>query len=249
MNNKVSFKFVEDSFNNENIAFCYEKAISNVGLWDSEKTILLHYFNSTDRILIAGCGAGRVPFGLHNIGFQSLYGIDISKLMIQKALYFSQAHSVDMSFCVGNIINMPYDNSFFQGVFMPYNVLMHIPSYHNRLKSLLEIKRILLPDSYFIFTTHNDRNASPKWLNYWNEEKRKWDNGLNDNRLFEYGDKIVVDKGSNIFMHFPTNDEVMQLIKDADFNLVETKLRSEICNEPESVLNFSLDCRFWVIQS
>ena len=251
MNNRfnIAFEFIENSFSNEVTILHYENAITRVGLWDSEKTILLHYFNLSDKILIAGCGAGRVPFGLHTIGFQSLYGVDISKLMIQKALYYSKTHNIDMSFCVGNIVNMPYDNSFFNGVFMPYNVLMHIPSYSNRLKSLLEVKRILLPNSYFIFTTHNDRNASLEWLNYWNEEKIKWDNGLYDSRLFEYGDRIVADKGSSIFMHFPTNDEVVQLIKDADFNLVETKLRSEICNEPENVSNFSLDCRFWVVQN
>jgi ubiquinone/menaquinone biosynthesis C-methylase UbiE len=244
---KISFEFVKNSFNNNVIVSNYYKAIDEIGLWCSEGLVLKKYFNPNNKILVIGCGAGRVPFGLYDMGYRGIYGLDISESMIHKAIETKRNKNFVIDFQIGNALFLPYNSSIFDGVFMPYNVLMHIPSITNRLLALSEIKRVLVKNSFFIFTTHNDRNSSPQWKEYWDTENEKWLKGLQDDRLFELGDRIVSDKGSEIFMHFPTNEEVIKTINESGFSIVETKLRSEICDEPKNVLDFSLDCRFWVI--
>lgn len=65
---------------------------------------------------------------------------------------------------------------------------MTIPKYENRLRAVKDIYRILKSDVKFIFTTHDINNT--KFLDYWKTEKEKLEKGIQDNRLYEYGDMI-----------------------------------------------------------
>ena len=46
----------------------YSSAVSEIGLWTSEKIIFSKYINQSDRILDIGCGAGRTTFALYALG-------------------------------------------------------------------------------------------------------------------------------------------------------------------------------------
>ena len=49
-------------------------------------------------------------------------------------------------------------------------------------------------------------------------------------------------------MHVPTVAEIESLLEKVGFRLETSVMRSDLCEEPEEVLKFSDDCRFWVVQ-
>ena len=68
--------------------------------------------------------------------------------------------------------------------------------------------------------------------------------------LLEYGDLIFSkpdDYGDAVsFVHVPVSGEVEEYLKTSGFDLIYTELRSKICEENQAVLDFSVDCKFWV---
>jgi SAM-dependent methyltransferase len=124
---------------------------------------------------------------------------------------------------------------------------MQIPGRKNRIKVLKEIKRILKPKGYFLFTTH-DRDGSKEYESFWQEEKRKWSLHLEDKSLHEFGDRIIKMEERDIFIHLPTREEVISSLQEVGFGLIEGILRSELCEESEEVKKFSPDCMFWLVQ-
>jgi len=52
----------------------------------------------------------------------------------------------------------------------------------------------------------------------------------------------------DIFLHFPTREEVFSSLEEAGFILIEGVLRSELCEESEEVKKFSTDCVLWLAQ-
>jgi hypothetical protein len=51
-----------------------------------------------------------------------------------------------------------------------------------------------------------------------------------------------------IFLHFPTREEVISSLKEAGLVLIEVLLRSALCEESEEVKKFSTDCLFWLVE-
>jgi ubiquinone/menaquinone biosynthesis C-methylase UbiE len=245
-NNLVDFEFVANSFSDRNIVSVYSNAALKVGLWGSEKIIFSKYFENSDDILVVGCGAGRVPIGIYKMGITSVEGLDITQAMIDSAREIVTQLGYNIPFSVGNAIALPFDESRFSGVILPYNVLMHIPGANNRIKALEQIYRVLIQNGYLIFTTHNDRYSNEIYHTFWEEEKKRWNTSTQDVRLVEYGDRFVEDKNSVIYMHFSTHEEVTESLKSVGFSVVDSFMRSALCNESEIVKNFSDDCRFWI---
>lgn len=125
---------------------------------------------------------------------------------------------------------------------------MTIPKYENRLRAVKDIYRILKSDVKFIFTTHDINNT--KFLDYWKTEKEKLEKGIQDNRLYEYGDMIFLKQteyGDAVcFVHIPSAGEIEKYLDATGFDLVYKTNRSSICTEKESVKNISDDCIFWI---
>lgn len=164
------------SFSSENEVKHYMSLTENIGLWESEKKKFTQYLKLTDRILDLGCGTGRATFGLYNLGYKNIMGTDFSNNMIKSANDLSAIKNIPIKFIVADATRLQIKDSF-NVVIFSFNGLMMIPKESMRLKAMLEIEKILEPNGYFIFTTH-DRNAcKEKYFNFWNEEKLRW---LND---------------------------------------------------------------------
>lgn len=82
---KVDKDFIKESFTAEKTVSDYAKAVSEVGLWESEKMMIEKYFNPESRILDIGCGAGRTTIGLYRLGYHLVEGLDLSEAMIVQA--------------------------------------------------------------------------------------------------------------------------------------------------------------------
>jgi len=244
---KVDTEFIRKSFTTEKTVSDYAKAVTEIGLWESEKIMIKKYFNPESRILDIGCGAGRTTIGLYELGYHLIEGLDLSEAMIVQAKRISKELNYDITFSVGDAAFLDYDDETFEAALFSFNGIMQIPGRENRIKVLKEIKRILKPKGYFLFSTH-DRDDSKEYKSFWKEEKRRWALHLQDGSLHEFGDKIIKNEERDVFLHFPTREEVISSLEEAGFVLIEGILRSELCEESEEVKKYSTDCVFWVVQ-
>ena len=225
---KVDTEFVRKSFTTEKTVSDYAKAVREIGFWESEKIMIEKYFNPESRILDIGCGAGRTTIGLYELGYHLIEGLDLSEAMIVQARRISKELKYDITFGVGDAACLGYNDETFKAALFSFNGIMQIPGRENRIKVLKEIKRILKPEGFFLFTTH-DRDSSKEYESFWKEEKRKWALHIQDKCLHEFGDKVIKMEERDTFLHFPTREEVISSLEETGFRLIEGILRSELC--------------------
>ncbi len=245
--NKIDTSYMIDSFNR--VSTSYEEATLNVGLWNSEEDLVKKYTSSNnDKILDMGCGVGRVSFALESMGYTNLTGIDFSPQMINRAKKLKKS---TINFYVGDCTCIEEEENTFDFAIFSFNGLMQIPERKNRLKALKELKRVLKPNAYLVFTSHDRDNGNKKYLELWREEKLEWDNNLHDHRLHDFGDVITYDEVDEVeyFIHIPSYSEVVKLIEESGFELVDSFIRSSRYRENKEVYDFSDNCRFWIVKS
>jgi|ERR1043165_6344677 SAM-dependent methyltransferase len=234
----------------------YQSGIENykyltllVGLWESEKYVFNKYLDKSFQILDIGCGTGRTTFGLYKIGYTNIIGVDLTPEMINAAKEINRNFSPRLKFLIGDATNLSFENERFDAAIFSFNGLMSIPQPENRLKAFKEINRVLRPDGIFIFTTH-DRESDEKYLQFWIDEKKKWDEGKQRSDLYQFGDLITTSKNEKgeIFIHIPDQQEVLDLLDKSCFKVIETFYRLDKFEEPEKVKEKSAECRFWIVE-
>ena len=242
---KVDMEFVQGSWESPSALAVYEEAGLKAILLDAERLLCLKYFSFEDCILDIGCGAGRTTFGLYRLGYENIRGVDLSSGMIDRALALADVHGYPITFERGNAVSLGYANDRFDGALFFAQALMCIPGYNQRLNALKQVRRILRPGGHFIFTTH-ERHSSARWAEFWEEEEARWNEGRQDPRFFDFGDRIVELFGVSTFVHIPTRGDVIKMVQEAGLELVENLMRSEIETEtdPESYV----DSRMWVVR-
>jgi len=228
----------------------YVSFVDKIGLWQSEKIVYAKYLNIHDKILDIGCGAGRTTFGLYDMDYHNITGMDLSDKMIAAAKKIAQDKGVEISFIAENACALPFDDNIFNAAIFSANGIMTIPTKEMRQKAFNEIYRVLKPGGIFIFTTHDI--DTPQYIDKWSEEKIRWANGEQDKRLLEYGDLIFsapdANDGSVNFVHIPSCDEVETYLKESGYHLICSELRTNICEEKPEVLEVGAECRFWVVK-
>jgi len=180
----------------------YVEFTTQVGLWESEKYVFEKYLKKTDHILDLGCGTGRTTFPLATLGYDNIIGVDLTPAMIDKAKELNNHFSVDIQFQVGDATSLDFPDAHFDSLIFSFNGLMSIPKIENRYKVVSEINRVLKPSSIFIFTTH-DRDKEEQFLQFWKDERTRWENGKQNTVLYEFGDLITHSKNESreIFIH------------------------------------------------
>ena len=234
---------VKSYFENLNVVADYAKAVDEVKLWRSEEIVFSKFLAQENSILELGCGAGRIGINLVRNGYTNVKITDFSENMVTVAKMIIERDNLSMSAEVCDATQIPYQDNSFDAVIFGFNGLMQIPHKHRRISALKHIKRILKDGGVFIFTTH-DRDVSAH-KDYWQSEKKQWDNGVQDPRLDEYGDIYYKGDHGNIFIHSPSKDEIIQSLSEVGLELIFSERRSTIANEPTCVSDFSDDCIFW----
>ena len=64
----VDQSFVRESWEDPDHARDYIDAVTTVGLWESERTLMDRYVPRNGAVLDIGCGAGRTTVGLYEAG-------------------------------------------------------------------------------------------------------------------------------------------------------------------------------------
>lgn len=243
---KMALADIQKAYENPVTVEAYTKAVLEVGLWKSERKLIEQYFDKAGNILDLGCGAGRTTFGMFDLGYLNVTGLDLSQLMIRKAEEINKARKTSITFVQGNAMATNLPDQHFDGVQFSFNGLMQVPGKKNRKRVFLEVKRTLKSGGYFIFSTY-DRN-SPEHERLWQFQAEIWQNGEQDQRLYELGDVIIKRDGKDLFLHIPTRKEIMTMIHETGFSLVETIKRKELANEDPCVKKFASECVFWVVK-
>lgn len=127
-----------------------------VGLWSGERILIEKFFTKTDgKILILGCGGGRTVIPLIQMGYQ-VTALDFSPKMIEITEAKLKKFNLSARTIVGDAANLGLlADQEFDYVFFPFNGLDCLYPLEQRTKCLLEIRRVLKTNGFFIYSTHN----------------------------------------------------------------------------------------------
>jgi SAM-dependent methyltransferase len=93
---KVNSDVVRDSFNDINVVIHYTRAAHQLGLWASERLLIERWFPDRKAPLLeVGCGAGRVSFGLWNLGYRELTAVDFAEELLDQARSLAGLRLID----------------------------------------------------------------------------------------------------------------------------------------------------------
>lgn len=246
--NKPEIEDVKKEFSIDSTVEKYSKAVYEIGLWKSEEIVFDKYVSKDSKILDIGCGGGRTTFNLYKKNWKNIKGIDLSQKLIEAAQKSAKNDGYNIIFEQGDATCLKEENSIYDLVLFSFNGLFCIPNITNRQKVLNEAFRVLKKGGIFIFTSHDRDLKSESLKPFWEKYNKEWDEGKFDNRIIDYGDIFPISEGREIYIHIPSPHEVKEMIKEAGFTLIETIMRSEICEESEVVKEFSVNCRFWIIK-
>lgn len=223
----------------------YAHAANRVGLWESEEVVCRRAFKPDLPLLELGCGAGRIGIGLWELGYEQIVAVDFARAMVQQAQEINRMLGYGVDFRVGDATKLHFEDEAFAGVIFGFNGLMQIPQRANRQRAIAEAWRVLQPDCYFVFTTHD--RANPKNRDYWLRERVRWEEGSQQKELDEFGDIYrLTEFGCSMYIHSPERTEIKEDLVSAGFVVEAEMPRSSIAVEPQRVQDFSDECRFWI---
>ncbi len=217
----------------------YRAALERMGLWRSEELLIRNLFDPEERILDLACGAGRVAFGLWDLGYRHVEGLDIAPELIEVARRHAEETGRGVKFRVGDATGLPYADDSFNGVLAAFGGLMQIPGRVRRRKALSEIRRVTAPGGRLLFTTH-DREMD-EYREFWEREA-----GRPPRPGLEFGDVYEEGPHGMVFVHVPDQTEVEEDLAAAGWSEVNTFLREEVAEEDDVVEELTDPCRFWV---
>jgi SAM-dependent methyltransferase len=235
---------VKTFYTQDGVVIHYATAVSRVGLWKSESMLFSRLFDRDHHLLELGCGAGRIAFGLHELGFHKVTAIDYAPEMIQVARAIAEDRNVSMDFQVGDATSLAFEDESFDGAIFGFNGMMQIPGEQRRQQALTEIMRVLRPGSLFFFTTHDRDN--PKFRKHWAQDQMAWVTGTQREEYEEPGDRIGATDWGELYIHVPTRSEVETALRATGFLLVSCQHRASVANEPQYVRDFSDECLIWI---
>lgn len=247
---KISSATVRADFNDPVAVVHYARAAHSLGLWHSERLLIERFFSDkTARLLEAGCGAGRVTLGLWALGYHQLVAFDFAEELVEQARYLMEErgaaiaiHHADATLPIQ--CHLLGDTGFDGALFM-FNGLMQIPGRENRRAALANLATACRPGAPLMFTTH-DRDYTRVERASWKLETLRWENGQQDSRLVEFGDRYFADDVGRTFMHLPNRAEILADLAATGWTHAYDVMRSELCRESSAVQDFSDECRFWV---
>ena len=234
-------------FDSESVVDHYAQAAARLGLWESEEKIFTRVFAQTDSLLELGCGAGRIAFGLHELGYQNIMATDYSAEMIKRARHLSTLLECNMPLRVCDATDLEFEDNVFDGAIFGFNGLMQIPQAAQREQALSEIFRVIRPGGWFVFTSH-DRDRSPH-RSFWIQEEQRWQQAEQSSELDDFGDRTETTADGAHYMHVPSMQEMDAVLERVGFRVEATVMRSQLAHESSEVDDFSDDCRFWVVQT
>ena len=250
---KITPATVRADFNDPTAVAHYTRAAHFLGLWESERIMIQRLFTDPDAPLLeAGCGAGRVTLGLHQLGYRSITAFDFATELVDQArsLLAERAPAANIRILHADATRLSQTPalripSAHAGALFMFNGLMQIPARENRRAALRELRAHCRAGAPLLFTTHDREHCTPAERILWRMEADRWAANRQDPRLVEFGDRYFEDETGRTFMHLPTRAEILADLSATGWTHTHDALRSDIAREPRPVRDFSDECRFW----
>lgn len=174
------------------------------------------------RILDAGCGTGKDCIYLASHGYE-VYGIDLSRGMLEKALEKSKGGNLKLDLCIGDMRSLNFQNNYFDGVWTTAAII-HLPL-EEKQKAIREFNRVLKPEgilhiwvqnllgvkhlirltqSYLSYLFYSDTNIIKKIGSF--KGRIKMGYAFLDNRHFFY----------------PTRKSMLKILREESLSVLET---------------------------
>ena len=126
------------------------KEYSKKYLRDGERYVIEKYMLPNSLILDVGCGAGRTTYYISEHGCRVI-GVDIAAPLIEQA----RKSFPDINFRVMDVRKLDFQDSSFDTVFFSFNGIDNLASLSERKGAMEEMKRVLKPGGFFIYSSHN----------------------------------------------------------------------------------------------
>lgn len=200
----------------------YSEFSDRFGLFETERHVFEQYVSKNAEILDVGCGTGRTSFALFDLGYENLSACDISPHMIAEARQRATQKNYPIDFSTEDARKFGHADASFDIVFFSYNGVMTVPGFKARLKVFTEARRILRPGGKFIFSTYR-RDMHKKHEPFWAAEAKRWEMGLQNPALHEFGDiiKTTQIESDSVFVHFPDQQEIDRYLTNSGFRSSE----------------------------
>lgn len=247
---KITSDTVRGDFNDPIAVVHYARAAHSLGLWKSERLLIERFFSDTTaRLLEAGCGAGRVTLGLWELGYRNLTAFDFAEELVDQARALAEERAAAIPIHHADATTLIQSNPLgyfrFEGALFMFNGLMQIPGRANRRAALENLAGVCRAGAPLLFTTH-DRDHSRVERASWKLEALRWEQGKQDPRLVEFGDRYFEDDVGRTFMHLPDRAEILEDLAATGWTHDYDAMRRDLARESRAVVDFSDECRFWV---
>lgn len=136
----------------EIVAF-YATAAAEVGLWRSEERLLPSLFAPEAVLLNVGAGAGRVSFGLWELGYHQVLGVDFARPMVEEARLLASKLEYATPFRVGDVSRLGFDAGAFDGVIWTAAGIADLAGPEARATAMKELRRVAKSGGLALITT------------------------------------------------------------------------------------------------
>ncbi|MFB6295123.1 MAG: class I SAM-dependent methyltransferase, partial [Candidatus Nanohaloarchaea archaeon] len=195
------------------------------------------------RVLDLGCGTGRTTIPLKEEGYE-VVGIDITPEMIEHAKDIASEKGLDIDYRVGDATDLGFKDGEFECALFSNQGWTQIPGRENRREALEEVYRVLEPGGVFIFTTHvrQWRGYTRFWIKQWIKLHLLKPLGFQADEE-EFGDRFFETSNTDIsypkkqYIHIPKVENVIEMVEDVGFELVENRRAQAIAEDEDHRLN------------
>jgi len=211
-----------DYVHDRTLAQGYDAHLAGSPLFDIDLAFAEKFFDKPGNLIDLGCGTGRLLLPFAQRGFWVL-GVDLSEPMLGIAEARACEQQVAIHRVKANLVELDAirDQSFDYAACL-FSTLGMVAGADERRRMVAHVHRLLRPGGRLVLHVHN------KWFNLWNPCGRRW-------LLFDLpraltfrpnaGDRLMpVHLGiAGLTLHLFTRREVVHLLSEAGFRLLETR--------------------------
>ncbi len=196
------------------------------GLLRWEEVIRDGFFTSPSRLLDLGCGAGREAIALAG-GGSEVTAVDISAELVEYALAAADAAGLSIAFEVIDGKSLPFPACSFDIALIWRQVLGNVPGASNRAALLGDVSRTMREDGILSLSVHNRDVCVPI---------AKEKGLILERTAYSLEDGDFVEKGespsaTSCYWHYFTRPELVRLVEEAGFQVLECDLASSYGQE------------------